>query len=160
VVCHLSSIKCVCGKDTERVEVDDARLAARTCGHLGRPRPSLLPDHTDQPTTSAVRTATSVVWHKPPLGGRAEHVCPGISDINLFRYCQGVIHFDARISDRAFDPGMTGQQLDGPQVACPPIDQGCFCSSQRMGLSNSLGSSPTALRCPKPNQQLKFASVQ
>jgi len=28
----------------------------------------------------------------------------GISDINLFRYCQGIIYFDAQIFDSAFDP--------------------------------------------------------
>jgi hypothetical protein len=27
--------------------------------------------------------------------GRACPLCPGISDINLFRYCQGVIDLDA-----------------------------------------------------------------
>src|SRR5664279_3855379 len=32
--------------------------------------------------------------------GRACPLCPGISDINLFRYCQGVIDLDAEIPDR------------------------------------------------------------
>ena len=54
--------------------------------------------------------------------GRASPLCPGSSDINLFRYCQGVIDLDAEISDRAFDLGMPEQQLDSPQVARPPID--------------------------------------
>jgi hypothetical protein len=42
-------------------------------------------------------------WHKSALSGRAGGaclLCPGISDINLFRYCKGIIHFDAEISDR------------------------------------------------------------
>ena len=39
--------------------------------------------------------------------GRVCPLCPGISDINLFRYCQGVIDLDAQIPDRAFDFGMT-----------------------------------------------------
>jgi hypothetical protein len=43
--------------------------------------------------------------------GKACPLSPGISDINLFRYCQGVIDLDA---DR------------------PPIDQGRFCASKRM----------------------------
>ena len=64
--------------------------------------------------------------------GRACPLCPGISDINLFRYCEGVIDLDAEISDRAFDLGMPEQELDSPQVARPPIDQGSFCTSQRM----------------------------
>jgi hypothetical protein len=41
--------------------------------------------------------------------GRACPLYPGISDINLFRYCQGVINFDAKISDGAFDLGMPEQ---------------------------------------------------
>jgi hypothetical protein len=54
--------------------------------------------------------------------GRACPLCPDISDINLFRYCEGVIYFDAEISDRAFDLCMSEQKLDGPEVACPPVD--------------------------------------
>jgi len=41
--------------------------------------------------------------------GRACPLCPGISDINLFRYCQGIIYFDAEISDSAFDLGVAEQ---------------------------------------------------
>ena len=47
--------------------------------------------------------------------GRACPLCPGISDINLFRYCEGIIHFDAEISDRALDLCMSEQKLDGPE---------------------------------------------
>src|SRR5436190_12355862 len=64
--------------------------------------------------------------------GRACPLCPGISDIDLFRYCQGVIHFDAQISNRAFNLGVPEQKLDSPEIARPPIDQGSFCASQRM----------------------------
>ena len=39
---------------------------------------------------------------------------PGISDINLFRYCQSIVYFDAKIPDRAFDFGMAKQKLDSP----------------------------------------------
>ena len=56
----------------------------------------------------------------------------GISDINLFRYCDGIIYLNAEISDRAFDLGMSEQKLDGPEIASPPVDQGSFCPSQRM----------------------------
>ena len=62
--------------------------------------------------------------------GRACPLCPGISDINLFRYCEGIIYFDAEVSDRAFDLGMSEQELDGPEIASPPVDQGSFCPSQ------------------------------
>ena len=56
--------------------------------------------------------------------GRACPLCPGISDINLFHYCQGVIDLDAEIPDRAIDLGMTEQELNCSQVACPSVDQG------------------------------------
>jgi hypothetical protein len=39
--------------------------------------------------------------------GRACPLCPGISDINLFRYCQGVIDLNAGTPDRTFDLGMS-----------------------------------------------------
>jgi len=49
---------------------------------------------------------------------------PEYSDFNLFRYCEGVIDLYAEIPHRAFDLGMTEQELDSPEIACPPIDQG------------------------------------
>src|SRR5205085_2220662 len=67
------------------------------------------------------------------MPGRACPLCPGISDINLFSDCQGIIYFDAQVSDRAFDLGMSKQKLNGPEVSGPPVDQGGFCASQRMG---------------------------
>jgi hypothetical protein len=48
----------------------------------------------------------------------------------LFRYGQGVIDLNAKIPDRAFDLGMPEQELDGPEIACPSINQGRFCASQ------------------------------
>ena len=64
--------------------------------------------------------------------GRACPLCPGISDINLFRYCKGVIDLDAEIPNRAFDLGMPQQELDSPEIARPPIDERRFCPSQRV----------------------------
>ncbi len=55
---------------------------------------------------------------------------PSISDIDLFRYCQGVIYFDAQISDGAFDLGVPEQKLDRPEISGAPINQGRFGSSQ------------------------------
>jgi hypothetical protein len=44
------------------------------------------------------------------LNRRVEHVCsPGISDVNLFRYCKRVINFDAQIANGAFDLGVAEQ---------------------------------------------------
>ena len=62
--------------------------------------------------------------------GRACPLGPRISDIKLFRYGQGIIHFDAQISDRAFDLGVAKQKLDGPEIASPPVDKGSFRASQ------------------------------
>jgi tRNA G10 N-methylase Trm11 len=50
-------------------------------------------------------------------------VCYGVEIDPLFvdvairrwqAYCEGIIYFDAEISDRAFDLGMSEQKLDGP----------------------------------------------
>ena len=51
------------------------------------------------------------VWHAPEVGkwGGACLLRPGVSDVDLFRYFQGVIYFDAQISDGAFDPIARGQ---------------------------------------------------
>jgi hypothetical protein len=35
--------------------------------------------------------------------GRACPLCPGISDVDLFRYRKRIIDFDAEVSDGAFD---------------------------------------------------------
>ena len=37
------------------------------------------------------------------LSGRECPLCPCISDVDLFRYRDGIIHLDAKISHRAFD---------------------------------------------------------
>jgi hypothetical protein len=48
----------------------------------------------------------------------------------LFRYCQGVIDFDAQISDGAFDLGVPEQKLDRSEIPRAPIDQGRLGASQ------------------------------
>ena len=61
---------------------------------------------------------------------------PGISDVNLFRYCQGIVHFDPEISDRAFELGVAKQKLDCPEIASASVDQSSFGSSERMSSEN------------------------
>ena len=63
--------------------------------------------------------------HKPAVRGRAEHVRS--ARVFQTRYCQGIIHFDAEISVRAFDLCMSEQKLDGPEIASPPVDKGSSC---------------------------------
>ena len=64
--------------------------------------------------------------------GRACPLCPGVSDINLFRYRQGIIYFDAKISNRAFDLSVAGQKnlavyidriFKGAEPADLPVEQ-------------------------------------
>ena len=56
--------------------------------------------------------------------GGACLLCPGNSDINLFRYGEGIIDLDAKVPDGAFDLCVPEQQLNGAQIAGTPIDQG------------------------------------
>jgi hypothetical protein len=44
--------------------------------------------------------------------GRACLLCPGISDVDLFRYREGIIHLNAKVSDGAF--GVAEQELHSP----------------------------------------------
>ena len=50
----------------------------------------------------------------PMLVGRACLLCPGISDVDLFRYCEGIIYLDAEVSDGAFNLAVAEQELHGP----------------------------------------------
>ena len=59
--------------------------------------------------------------HRSVLG-RACPLCPGISDVNLFRYRKCVIDLNAEVSDGAFDFCVAEQELHGPQFAGPTVD--------------------------------------
>ena len=62
--------------------------------------------------------------------GRACPLCPGISDVDLFSYREGILDLDAEVSDGAFDFGVAKQELHGAQVAGSTIDQRRLCSPQ------------------------------
>jgi hypothetical protein len=64
--------------------------------------------------------------------GRVCPLCPGISDIDLFRYRQSIVYFDPEISDRAFDLGVAKQKLDSSEIAGATVDQGSLRASERM----------------------------
>src|SRR5690349_11941522 len=49
--------------------------------------------------------------------GRACRLCPDISDVDLFRYREGIIYLNAEVSDGAFNLGVAEQELHGPQIA-------------------------------------------
>jgi hypothetical protein len=52
-------------------------------------------------------------WPKSADVGRAEQylLCPVISDVDLFRYCEGIIYLDPEVPDGAFDLGVAEQEL-------------------------------------------------
>ena len=54
------------------------------------------------------------------------------SDVDLLSDLDGIVYFDAEVPHGALDLGMPQQKLDGPEVACPPVDQHCLGSSKRM----------------------------
>src|SRR5262245_20158815 len=69
-------------------------------GHYGQRscEPRKQAEHMAAPTNAA--------GVKKVLANPEPSLRPVISDVNLFRYCQGIVYFDAEISDRAFDPGV------------------------------------------------------
>jgi hypothetical protein len=58
--------------------------------------------------------------------GGACLLCPGSSDVNLFRYGKGIIDLDAEVSDGAFNFGVAEQELHSSQITGAPVDQGCL----------------------------------
>lgn len=55
--------------------------------------------------------------------GRARKLCPGTSDVDFFCNVNGVVDLDAKVPDCALDLGVAQEELHGPQVASPSIDQ-------------------------------------
>jgi hypothetical protein len=56
-------------------------------------------------TSSSV--ADVAFWPEPASRtGSARPLCPGVSDIHLFRYCEGVVDLNPKVSDCAFNLGM------------------------------------------------------
>jgi hypothetical protein len=58
--------------------------------------------------------------------GRACLLCPGSSDVDLFRYGKGIIDLDSEVPDSTFDLGVTEQELHGPQITSTSVNQGCL----------------------------------
>jgi hypothetical protein len=80
------------------VQADRAKQAAAYAAVDGNITPSVAEARANDVWLSV---ATSVVGTNGRLrSGRACPLCLGISDIDLFRYCQGIVDFDAEISDR------------------------------------------------------------
>lgn len=95
----------------------------------------------------------------PRWSGRARQLCPGASDVDFLRDLDGVVDLNSEVAYRALDLGMSEQQLDGPQVAGPSIDQRGLGSPQRVrpelegieadaGGDGMLGGGPSATTVP------------
>ena len=50
--------------------------------------------------------------HCQSLKGRALLLCPVVSDVDLLRYGEGIVHIDAEIPDSACYLGVTEQKLN------------------------------------------------
>ena len=61
--------------------------------------------------------------------GGACLLCPGRSDINLFRFGKGIIDLDAKVPVGTFDLSVPEQELHGSEIAGTSVDQGCLCPS-------------------------------
>ena len=73
---------------------------------------ALCPIVSPSPTCGAVNRRN---WpNRPTFVGQSISALPDISDVNLFRYRQSIIHLDAKVSDGAFDLSVAEQELDGP----------------------------------------------
>ena len=57
---------------------------------------------------------------------------PGSSDVNLFRYREGIVYLNAEVSYGAFNLGVAEQELYGSQVAGSAVDQRRLCSPKGM----------------------------
>lgn len=69
-----------------------------------------------------------VIWDS----GRARQLCPGTSDLDLLGNLNGIVDFDAKISNCALYLRVAQQELDGTQVAGPSVDQRRLGSAQRV----------------------------
>jgi len=54
--------------------------------------------------------------------GRAGPLCPGNSDVNLFRYGECIINLDAEIPSSAFDFGVSEQELNSAEISSSAVD--------------------------------------
>ena len=71
-------------------------------------------------------------WHPSDLarGGRAVPLCPGRSDVDLFRDGESVIDLNAEVAHCALDLLVPQHKLHRPQVARAAVDECRLCSAQ------------------------------
>src|SRR5271165_6908210 len=79
----------------------------------------------------------------PLWTGRAGPLCPGKSDVNLFRYGKCIIDLDTEIPGGAFDFGVAEQKLNGAEISSAAVDQGWALVRRSECVPKRFGSSPT-----------------
>jgi hypothetical protein len=88
------------------------------------------------PRASAIDESNGLADRLLTAGERPSEQPPtGLSRLHfgLLSHFKRVVDFDAEVSHRALELGMSEQQLHGPEVLRPPIDQRRFGAAQRMG---------------------------
>jgi hypothetical protein len=81
---------------------------------------------------SNVLSADVRKWHRSDLvrGGRAVPLCPGRSDVDLFRDGESVVDLNPQIAHGALDLLVAQQKLDRPQIASATVYECRFGSAQ------------------------------
>jgi len=54
------------------------------------------------------------------VGGAGGQLCPGISDVDLFRDSEGIVDFNAQVPNGAFDLRSADVFTSGAAVGAPP----------------------------------------
>jgi hypothetical protein len=58
--------------------------------------------------------------------GQSTSLCPVRSNVDLLRYCEGIVHIDAEIPDSALYLGATEQKLNRSQIPGAAVNQRCL----------------------------------
>ena len=67
-----------------------------------------------------------------PSPGRSQAALAALG-FGLLGDLQRIVHLDTEVADGALQLRVTEQKLNGPDVACPALDQGRLGSAHRMG---------------------------
>jgi hypothetical protein len=78
-----------------------------------------------------IRSQTSGIGRSAPVG--ADWSAPQFRlYVGLLSHFQGVVHLNAEVTDRALQLRVPEEDLNGPQVLRPAVDQGCLRPPERM----------------------------
>jgi len=60
---------------------------------------------------------------------QGDDALPSQLDVHIFGNCQSIVDLNTKVSDGTFNFRMPEQQLYGPQITSPSINQRRFCTS-------------------------------